>query len=468
MSATAVAYLCDVILQTVGIASGSLAIALALGIPLALLIVRPGRSGRFVAGAASAVRAVPDLVLAIVFVVAVGLGPAAGVLALGLHYSSVVAKLYAEILAAVRRDAAEALRATGATSSAAFMIGMLPAAWPGLVGFGAYVFESIVRASVIVGVVGAGGIGSLMVQQLNLADYAGFTTTIVTLVVLVFLADVGSERLRRHAPPAVVVSTYAGILVLGFVAFAVTSDPPWMAISHAPAHLAAFGASAFPPDFSRTVLSTAAIGVVQCVGVALLGTVAGAALALPFAWFAAAAARAATTFHHQGAAERTIALFSRAVLGIVRAVPCLALGLIGLSIVGLGLNAGIFALTLHTAGVLGKLLAESIETAERGPSEALAAIGATRSAATAIGLLPGAAGAMAAHVLYRFEWNVRASTILGMVGAGGLGQAIFNAQQLLFYRQLIVYVFVAVLLVLTIDAAAGRVRERWHLRTLSA
>ncbi|GAC1539464.1 MAG: hypothetical protein NVS2B17_14780 [Candidatus Velthaea sp.] len=165
--------------------------------------------------------------------------------------------------------------------------------------------------------------------------------------------------------------------------------------------------------------------------------------------------------------ERLVALSSRAVLGIVRAVPCLAFGLIGLSLVGLGLKAGVFALTLHTAGVLGKLLAESIETAERGPSEALAAIGATRSAATTIGLLPGAAGTMAAHVLYRFEWNVRASTILGMVGAGGLGQAIFNAQQLLFYRQLVVYVIVAVLLVLAIDAAAGRIRERWHLRTMA-
>jgi len=467
MSAVAFEYLRDALLQTIGIACGSLALALALGIPLALLIVRPGPLGKAAAATATTVRAIPDLVLAIVFVVAVGLGPAAGVIALGIHYSAVVAKLFAEILSAVRRDAAEAMRATGATNAAAFLIGMVPAAWPGLVGFGAYVFESIVRAAVIVGVVGAGGIGSLLVQQLNLADVFGFAQTLLALVVLVYIADVGSERLRRHAPPTIVALTYVGLVVVGILAFALTADPPWRAISHAPQHLVAFFASAFPLDVSRKVLAIAAVGVAQCLGVALIGTIAGAILAVPLAWLASSAARSQTTFHEPNFYERASALASRAALGIVRAVPCLALGLIGLSIVGIGLNAGIFALTIHTAGVLGKLLAESIETAERRPSEALAAIGATRSSATLIGLLPGSLGTMAAHVLYRFEWNVRASTILGMVGAGGLGQAIFNAQQLLFYRQLAVYVLVAIVLVLLIDAGAGWLRVKWHLSGLT-
>lgn len=466
MSAAAFAYLRDALLQTVGIACGSLVIAIVLGVPLALVIVRGGAAARIASGGTAIVRAIPDLVLAIVAVVALGLGPAPGVIALGIHYAAVIAKLYAEILGAVRRDAAEALRATGSTASAAFLVAMIPAAWPGIVGFGAYAFESIVRAAVIVGVVGAGGIGSALVQQLNLADYRGFALSVVALVLVVIAADAFGERLRLHARPIAVAGAFAGIVAIAIVAFALTADPPWATIAQAGPHLAGFIAGALPPDTSAAVVRTAAVGAVQSLGVALAGTLAGAVLALPLAWLAASAARARATLRRERPDERGGALTSRLTLAVVRAVPPVALGLIGLSVVGLGMRAGIFALAVHTAGVLGKLLAESLELAERGPAEALAATGSTPAAAALVALVPAAAAAMIAHVLYRFEWNVRASTILGMIGAGGLGQAIFNAQQLLFYRQLAAYVIVAVLLVLAIDAAGGGVRRRWHLSTM--
>jgi phosphonate transport system permease protein len=141
--------------------------------------------------------------------------------------------------------------------------------------------------------------------------------------------------------------------------------------------------------------------------------------------------------------------------------------LIGVVTIGIGPLAGAFALTLHTAGVLGKLLAESFDVADRAPAEALVANGATGAAATLIALVPAAFGAMLAHVFYRLEWNVRASTALGMVGAGGLGQAIFNAQQLLFYRQLSTYVLVAIALVLIVDACSERVRGALRLERLA-
>jgi len=467
VTAIALAYLRDAILQTLGIACASLAIAIVCGAPLALVIMRGGVAGRAVAAVVAVVRAVPDLVLAVVAVVAVGLGPAAGVIALGLHYTAVVAKVYAEILGAVRRDAAEALRATGSTASAAFLVGMLPIAWPGIVGFSAYVFESVVRAAVIVGVVGAGGMGALLIQQLNLADFRGFAVTVAALVALVIAVDVISERLRLHARPQFVFGAFIAVAATGAIAFAFTADPPWNTVLHAPQHLVAFVVRAFPPDFGRPLLRIAAIGVAQSLGIAVAGTLAGIVLAIPFAWVAAAAARARATLHAECPAERIAAFASRIALAVLRAIPPIALGLIGLTLVGLGPPAGIFALTLHTAGVLGKLLAESLELGERGPAEALAATGSSATVAALVGLIPPATAAMAAHVLYRFEWNVRASTILGMMGAGGLGQAIFNSQQLLFYHQLAAYVIVAVLLVLAIDVAVRRIRERWHLRTIT-
>jgi len=468
VSAFATAYLRDAIVQTFGIACASLAIAILFGVPLALTIVRGGPLGRTVAAGVAVVRAIPDLVLAIIAVVAIGLGPAPGIIALGLHYTAVVAKVYAEIIGAVRRDAAEALRATGATANAAFLVGMLPIAWPGIVGFGAYVFESIVRASVIVGVVGAGGLGSLLVQQLNLADFRGFAVTVVALVAIVLVVDAVSERLRLHARPAVVVGAYIAVALCGIVAFTFTADPPWQTIMHAPQHLLGFFVRALPPDFSSSLLKIAAVGVAQSLGIAIFGTVAGLFLAFPFAWIAASAARARATLRRESVADRIGATASRFALACLRAIPPIALGLIGLSIVGFGPPAGMFALTLHSAGVLGKLLAESLELGEREPAIALAATGSSAATAALIGLVPPSVTAMAAHVLYRFEWNVRASTILGVIGAGGLGQAIFNAQQLLFYRQLAAYVLITIVLVIGIDIGVRRLRERWQLRTLAA
>jgi len=157
---------------------------------------------------------------------------------------------------------------------------------------------------------------------------------------------------------------------------------------------------------------------------------------------------------------------ARGGLTVGRAFPPIALALLGLSIVGLGPKAGAFALAIHSAGVLGKLFAESLELADAAPAESLVAGGSTAAVGVLVGLVPGSVGALAAHLLYRWEWNIRASTVLGIVGAGGLGQAIYNAQQLLFDHQLLTYVSIAIILVLASDAVAGRLRASLRLATL--
>ena len=164
------------VLETIGIASGSLVIAVLLGAPLSILIARGGHWGTLLKSLAAIVRAILDLVLAIILVVAVGLGPMAGTLALGIHYSAVIAKLYAEILEATPTAPREALCASGARTVLAFLVGTIPQAWTQLVGCGAYTFERIIRASVIVRVVGAGGLGSAMLQSLNLATLSSWCT----------------------------------------------------------------------------------------------------------------------------------------------------------------------------------------------------------------------------------------------------------------------------------------------------
>jgi phosphonate transport system permease protein len=468
MTATVVAYLRDAVLQTVGITAAAFVIAVVCGFPLGLIVAREDALGRTVSALVAVVRAIPELVLAIVAVVAVGLGPIAGIVALGAHYTAVLAKFTAELLHAVRREPAEALRATGATRTAASLVGLFPAAWPGLVGFAAYAIESIARGAVIVGIVGAGGLGAGLVQALNLADYTTFGILLAVLVALVVGVDAASDRLRRSASPRAVASAFAAIVLVAIVSLATSDDPPWTHIHGIVAHVAGFIASSLPPDVSAHVLTLAWQGALVSLGVAVAGTAIGVVLATPFAL---AIATPLTSGWMRGTGWRPWSWLAeipaRVVLAVSRATPPIAIGLIGLTIVGLGPKAGIFALAIHTGGVLGKLLAESLEVAEGGPAVALVASGSTATAAAAIALVPGALPSLAAHVLYRFEWNVRASTVLGMIGAGGLGQALFNAQQLLFYRQLATYVIVAVALVLIVDAAATPLRRTLRVSRLA-
>ncbi len=467
MTDAAVAYFRDAILQTLGIACASLIIALLFGVPLAYAIARGGRIGRALSTVATVVRAIPDLVLAIVFVVALGLGPGPAIVALGAHYSAVVAKMFSDVVGAVRREPAEALIATGATTGASLLIGLVPTAWPGIVGFGVYAFESIVRASVIVGVVGAGGIGAVLVQQLNMADYHNFTISVVILAVLIALIEALGTYFRTRATPRSIALTLGAIAVGGIAALAFAPDPPWRMLATAPEHLAHYLTTAVP-RIDPSIVHTALGGVVECVLVALAGTILGALIAMPLALLIASpVARGWMRGTGWRPASWIAEIAARVVLTSARAVPPIAMGLIGVILIGIGPLAGAFALTIHTAGVLGKLLAESFDVADRAPAEALVANGATGTAATLIALVPAAFGAMLAHTLYRFEWNVRASTALGMVGAGGLGQAIFNAQQLLFYRELSTYVLVAVALVLTVDALGARLRAGMRLERLA-
>ncbi|GAC1306283.1 MAG: hypothetical protein NVSMB19_18310 [Vulcanimicrobiaceae bacterium] len=462
-----VAFLRVPTLETIAIAAGALPIALLAGAPAALAIARGGRIGRAVRAVAALVRAVPELVLAIVFVVALGFGAVPGTLALGISGAATVAKLYAELLESVRREPEEALRATGATAPVSFLVGLVPAAWPGLVGFGAYAFESIVRAAVIVGVVGAGGLGSALITSINLLDYTSFAWYVAALVALVLAVDAASDALRARAPAWIALAAFVAVSLVGVVALATTSHAPWDAFATAPARVFGYVARAFPPAFTPVVLASAASGVVATVGVALAGTLAGTLVAIPLALVVA---RVVASGWMRGTGYRPWSIVPAAVarvgLVVARSIPPIAIALLALSFVGLGPKAGAFALAIHTAGVLGKLFAESLELTDTLPAEALVASGSTGLAAVAVGMVPDAFGAMSAHLLYRWEWNLRASTTLGIVGAGGLGQQIFNAQQLLHDRELAAYVIVAIVLVVASDRVTDFARGRLHLRTM--
>ncbi|WP_144159836.1 phosphonate ABC transporter, permease protein PhnE [Paraburkholderia sp. BCC1885] len=144
-----------------------------------------------------ACRAINEMVFAMLFIVAVGLGPFAGVLALWVHTTGVLAKLFAEAVEAIDPRPAEGVRATGATSLDEIVYAVLPQVLPLWISYALYRFESNVRSAMVVGMVGAGGIGVVLYEAIRSFDYASTSAVLIMVIAVVTAIDLVSAWLRE-------------------------------------------------------------------------------------------------------------------------------------------------------------------------------------------------------------------------------------------------------------------------------
>ncbi len=199
-------------LETLAIATAGMAIAVIIACPLSLIVVRnlsisrigPGPGylgGRILRLPARFLlvffRSIPEIVWALLFVRAVGLGPAAGVLAIGVAYGGMLGKVYSEILESNDPRPTTALLETGGGRIQAFFYGAWPVALPELVSYSVYRWECAVRASVIMGFVGAGGLGQQMELSMRMLNGGEVSTILIVFLLLVMLADGVSAVLRK-------------------------------------------------------------------------------------------------------------------------------------------------------------------------------------------------------------------------------------------------------------------------------
>lgn len=199
-------------LETLAIANVGIALAFLIAFPLSLVTsnalsksaIGPARDWRMrralrYPGRALLVflRGIPELVWALLFVRAVGLGPTAGVLALAITYGGMLGKVYAEIYESSATRPARALMQSGAGRLQAFFYGVLPVALPEMVSYTVYRWECAVRASVIMGFVGAGGLGQQLELSMRMLNGAEACTILLTFLLLVLLADAVSALFRR-------------------------------------------------------------------------------------------------------------------------------------------------------------------------------------------------------------------------------------------------------------------------------
>ena len=208
-----------------------------------------------------------------------------------------------------------------------------------------------------------------------------------------------------------------------------------------------FAAEFLAPDLAPAFVVKTAWAALQTLAVSAVGTllagVAGAMLALP----------AAGRF---GSAAQWLA---RLLLNVLRSVPELVWAALMVLAAGLGPFAGALALALHTTGVFGRLFAETLENAPRGPTQALRDSGSGAIAAFAYGSLPLALPQWVAYGLYRWEMNIRMAAVLGFVGAGGLGQMLYFHLSLFQQAQAATVLIAMFALVLVVDSASAHVRR---------
>lgn len=407
----------------------------------------------------SVLRAIPEIVWAYLFVRLIGLGPGAAVLAIGLTVGGNIGKLYAELAEAVEPRTVQALRAAGASRWAIFLHAVLPQVSRQWTGYALFCLECNIRIGTILGVVGAGGLGSEIALSLRYFQYDKLATTLLAVLAFVVALELVSAQLRQRRA-----RWSLGLAAMGSAWALHQLDIPWADLlnSQAPP-LLTFDKLVVDAPFMQAV--AAQIG--ETLMMAWVATLVSAGLAFVLAPIAASHLM---TGSYLSDPPRTAALSrlwrqalkwaSRAILQGTRVVPELTLALVFVVWVGGGPLAGIMAIAVHNIGVMGRLFADVFEEVEAGPPAVLQAQGAGTLATFLFGVLPQVKARLAAFTLYRFEVNVRATAMVGFVGAGGIGDALNTAISLFHMRDLTLLLLTMLTLVAVVDALGDKVRAR--------
>jgi len=206
-----------------------------------------------------------------------------------------------------------------------------------------------------------------------------------------------------------------------------------------------------PPDMA--ILPQMVEPLLETLQMAIVGTVAALVISLPISFLAA----------RNTMPVGAISLATRGALSFLRSMPAMVWALLFVSLSGLGMLAGVLGITCHVTGALGKMFYECIEAT--GPKiknvlEAMQIDGATRVQVIWYGIVPEIMPLVASYVLYRFESTIRTSTIMGMVGAGGLGLELTMAVRMFRRQEASAIILVILAFVLFVDWASGLIRKR--------
>jgi len=221
----------------------------------------------------------------------------------------------------------------------------------------------------------------------------------------------------------------------------------------------------FPPDLSGDYLHDVFFAAVETLAISIMGTLFAIPVGIVLALFATrnlvATGRGSDEKKSRGWSLHVPLIFvSRLILNVLRSIPELLWAIIFILVVGLGPFAGVLALSMHTGGVLGKLYADVLENVDPQPVEAIAVTGAGRVNLFFYSVLPQALPQCLSYTLYRWEMNIREATILGFVGAGGIGLFFYKAINLFYIDRVLTLIIVVYIMVNLVDMLSQYLRRK--------
>lgn len=430
-------------------------------------------------------RAIHELIWGLFFINIFGLDPLVAVLAIAIPFGAITAKVFSEILDETPRQPLMALLNSGVPRLNAFAYSLIPQAFPNLLSYTFYRFECSIRSAAVLGIIGAGGLGYQILLSLQSLRYEQMWTFLIALVLLSGGTDFWSAMLRRRLgaasrldlnvlklsqrqkpfyqnDPVVNFSLLGAVLLLIFSFWYVKADFTKLWAPRTAQLLAGVIQDAFPPDGS--VLGQLFTLSAQTLAMSILAiTVAGlGGIMLSFL--------AANNFLLPGGILDTggnknqgwgtvVLVFTRFLLLFTRAIPAPIWALIFLFVLFPGILPGAIALGIHNLGILGRLMAEVTENLDERPLRSLKALGASGSQVFLYGVLPRTLPRFVAYILYRWEVCIRATVIVGLVGAGGLGRLLTEQLSSFDYRGVVATLICFICLTFVVDLISASVRR---------
>jgi phosphonate ABC transporter permease subunit PhnE len=262
----------------------------------------------------------------------------------------------------------------------------------------------------------------------SLSDWRRNVTVILTVAVLAIGFKILEIDLSRSNPG------YMGQVLLQLVQF------DWSVMT--------------PQNEFETFWDTAGGLMIVTIFLGIMGTAFAVVLAIPMSFLAARNIMSGSRI------TNAIYIVVRLLFTVIRSIDVLIVVLIVLPLFGLGNASGVFALAFHNIGVMGKLYSEAIEGIDAGPAEAMTATGANRFQVIWAAIVPQLVNPFISFTIYRLDTNVRLANVIGLVGGGGIGVALFQNIQLLRYHTAGTFILLIVITVATMDFISAQVRKR--------
>ena len=414
------------------------------------------------------VRAVDTVVWGLMIVVWVGLGSFAGVIALTIHSTAALAKLFSEEIEHIDPGPVEAVEATGSNLFQIIRYAVVPQIIPSFLSFTLLRWDINMRSATIIGFVAGGGIGFFVLETIRMGGYQQYAAALWTIAVVIILVDYISSRWRfsimedkinlNQNPSFWSKLKIAFYFVIGIAVFAYFWEITRINLSALFDPGKTFGrliGDFFAIDLSPSVLRLVTREMIVTIMQALMATTFGGLVAIPFSFLAAKNLTGKSKF------SAWIFYGTRSIFNVLRSIEALLYVAIFVFWVGIGPFAGTLALSITTFALLGKLFSESIENIDPGPIEATVASGANRLQTIVYSIVPQIVPPFISYLIYQWDINIRMATIIGFAGGGGIGLTLSSYFGSLQYHKAGTIVLFIVIVVALMDFASAKIREKF-------